>query len=96
MIWGSIRDSKNEDLQAVLFYHMILKARKFWRKGREDNLKVERRKKKDIYPSFQRDSIRTVGEEEPFFLRGLQGMASLGRARVLFYKEAERNTWGQA
>lgn len=81
MIWGSIRDSKNEDLQAVLFYHMILKARKFWRKGREDNLKVERRKKKDIYPSFQWDSIRTVGEEEPFFFERIAGNGISGESQ---------------
>lgn len=53
MIWGFICDSKIEALRVVLFYDMIFKFGRFWRKGRENDLKVRRRKKKDIYFSFE-------------------------------------------
>lgn len=50
-----------------------------------------RRKKKDIYSAFQWNRTRTVGEKEPFLERITGKVVSLGRARLLFYKEGERN-----
>lgn len=73
-------DSKNEEFQ-VLFYDMIFKAGRFWRKGKENGLKVVRRKEKGIYPIPKWNGTRMVGEKQPF-LKCYRGGSIFMRTRL--------------
>ena len=76
----SMADSKNEEFQ-VLFYDMIFKAGRFWRKGKENGLKVVRRKEKGIYPIPKWNGTRMVGEKQPF-LKCYRGGSIFMRTRL--------------
>lgn len=79
----------------VLFYDMIFTSGRFWRKEREDDLKVRSTKKKSICSTSDWNSTEKV-----FFTRKktaisrecYRGSSVLGRTRLLFYKEGERKT----